>query len=293
MSMGCARCTHPVYKEEQNLSVYGGDFLGFQLGDYHSTGLNIIRVTASDRYNDALVPNFTDETVQVPGGNGTYYFDSHDSTKQIQVDFAFDELTDSQLTMLRNMFGYKGLRKLIFDEKPDRYYMVRPTQPPVLSYVPFSGPAQTIIYKGEGSVQFVAYYPYALGLESIQVGGSGITTNPGDLSASLELIYELPLSSGVQITVTHSGTDKTFKMRNTSAYEGDTHILINPRTQLIEGLQIENGVGVKTGHLYNKYITHGDFVDLMLEPGNSNISSIDSESQEVNYYSAKYVPVYY
>jgi len=58
------------------MSVYSGDFLGFQLGDIHSSQLNITRVSNSNRYTENLTPNFIDTTVQVPGKDGTYYWDT-------------------------------------------------------------------------------------------------------------------------------------------------------------------------------------------------------------------------
>jgi hypothetical protein len=40
-----------------------GDFISFTYNGVHSTDLGIVRVTASNRYNDALVPSFQDKTV--------------------------------------------------------------------------------------------------------------------------------------------------------------------------------------------------------------------------------------
>jgi len=44
------------------MSVFSGDFLGFQLGDIHSSQLNITRVSNSNRYTENLTPNFSDAT---------------------------------------------------------------------------------------------------------------------------------------------------------------------------------------------------------------------------------------
>jgi len=45
------------------LSVFQGDFLGFQFGEDHSYKLNITRVSTNDRYQDTLLPNFTDAVI--------------------------------------------------------------------------------------------------------------------------------------------------------------------------------------------------------------------------------------
>ena len=42
------------------MSVFSGDFLGFTLGDIHSSQLNITRVSSGDRYEDILLPQFKD-----------------------------------------------------------------------------------------------------------------------------------------------------------------------------------------------------------------------------------------
>ena len=69
------------------MSVFQGDFLGFQLGNEHSYGINITRVSTNDRYQDTLLPQFNDAVVQVPGGDGTYYWDTYYTQKPFTIDF--------------------------------------------------------------------------------------------------------------------------------------------------------------------------------------------------------------
>lgn len=270
----------PHIKGGIKLSVFRGDFLGFQLGNEHSYNVNVTRVSSNDRYNDALIPNFTDSTVWVQGAEGTYYFDTIETTRQFQVDFAFDNLSETELNRLRRMFGYKGLKRLIFDEKPDRYYMARPTQPPVLSYLPFSE-GEDLVYKGEGSVQFIAYYPYARAVQPTVISGTSVN-NRGDKPAGLEITYAAAaLQSGIGLSLTQNGETKIMTLAAITLPDSDNGILINSNTQLIEGM---NG-SVKTGHLYNQYITSGDFI--FVEPGVATLTSNPS------YSSARYTTVYY
>lgn len=274
----------PRIKGGIKLSVFRGDFLGFQLGNEHSYNVNVTRVSSNDRYNDALIPNFTDSTVQVQGAEGTYYFDTVETTKQFQVDFAFDNLSETELNRLRHMFGYKGLKRLIFDEKPDRYYMVRPTQPPVLSYLPF-GEGEDLVYKGEGSVQFIAYYPYAKAIEPTEVAyryGGATITNEGDKSAGLEITYAAAaLESGISLSLVQNNETKILTLSAMALPSDEDGILINSNTQLIEGMSGD----AKTGHLYNQYIASGDFI--FVEPGTATLTSNPS------YSSARYTTVYY
>ena len=137
------------------MSVYMGDFLGFSLGNEHSYGINITRVSTNDRYIDNLLPNFTDQTAQVPGGDGTYYWDTQYTQKIINVDFAFDDLRDEDIRKLRQMFSRKTIQPLIFDEYPYKKYMVKCSTPPSIKYICFDQ-MEFRIYKGEGSATFIA-----------------------------------------------------------------------------------------------------------------------------------------
>jgi len=50
------------------------DFIGFRFGNIHTEELHIKVVSSSSRYQKNLLPSPTDYTVEVPGGNGKYYF---------------------------------------------------------------------------------------------------------------------------------------------------------------------------------------------------------------------------
>ena len=136
-----------------------GDFIGFSFNGYRSESLGIVRVSDGSRYNEDLVPTAQDKTVQVPGGNGFYYFGSDYTQRQFNINIAFDELTEKQFRELQQVFGTKELGKLIFDERPYKYYMVKSSKPQ-LKYICFGKNGERI-YKGEGTLTFTAYYPFA------------------------------------------------------------------------------------------------------------------------------------
>ena len=93
-----------------------GDFIGFSFNEHRSESLGIMRVSDGSRYNEDLVPTTQDKTVQVPGGDGFYYFGSDYTQRQFSINIAFDELTEKQFRELQQVFGTKELGKLIFDE---------------------------------------------------------------------------------------------------------------------------------------------------------------------------------
>lgn len=137
-----------------------GDFIGFSFNGYRSEELGIVRVSDGSRYNEDLLPTSQDKTVQVPGGDGFYYFGSDYTQRQFSINIAFDELTEAQFRKLQQVFGTKELGKLIFDERPYKYYMVKSGNPQ-LKYICFGKEGDPRIYKGEGTLTFTAYYPFA------------------------------------------------------------------------------------------------------------------------------------
>lgn len=275
------------------MGAYIGDFLGFRLGDAYSYNLNITRVSNGDRYTDILTPNFTDSTIVVPGKDGTYYWDTYYEQKQFSIDFAFDELYDDNLRKLRQEFNFKGIKPLVFDEFPYKKYMVKCAQPPELKYICFDKDSGIRLYKGEGTLNLIAYYPYALSIDTYypisnssdsEIGYKSIFINDGDLIAPINIIFSK--ANFINLTQMYIKKDgekigeiKFCTNTEKSIQAEDQYILINTKTHLIEGL--DNNFE-KTGHLYNKYIISGDFFDLPL--GDSEIySNTQIEKAEYNF----------
>ena len=177
------------------------DFLGFTFNGVHftifphpsETASNVIqltRVSEGDRYTDNLLPAGQDITADVPGGDGTYYFGTNFKYTQFNIDFAFDNLSESDIRKIRQVFSKRNsLAPLIFDEDPYKYWMVKCQGMPTLKTICFVkdeelGDVHLIhttdlmaaitsnewpsyaqignrVYKGEGQVSFISYYPYA------------------------------------------------------------------------------------------------------------------------------------
>lgn len=142
------------------MGVLKGDFIGFTIGDYHSSDLGIIRASDGSRFNENLLPNFSDKTAKIPGRDETLYFRTEYDKKEFPISFAFDSLSESQLLLLKKVLGKKELQNLIFDEYPYKIYKVKAASPPNLKFICFEENNERV-YKGEGSVTFVAYYPFA------------------------------------------------------------------------------------------------------------------------------------
>lgn len=126
-----------------------GDFTGFSFDDWHSTDpttgeVKVVRVSGGDRYTEQLHPEINDRTAEVPGLNGQYYFGSDFGTRSFDIEIAFDHLTEQQFRKLRQVFGTKQIKKLVFDERPYKYYLAKLESPVELSYVCFDEPKRTV-----------------------------------------------------------------------------------------------------------------------------------------------------
>lgn len=144
----------------------GLDFLAFSFNGKHSwDDFHIYRVINGDRYEENLSPTLTDKTAEVPGGDGMYYFGTTHKQKEFNISFAFDHLTEIQLREMKKWLNGKEMGDLWFSEAPYKVWSAKPTGNSSVKYIPFdelNEQGNTVrIYKGEGSVQFIAYWPYA------------------------------------------------------------------------------------------------------------------------------------
>ena len=142
------------------MSALKGDFISFSFNKVHSSDLGIIRTSDGSRFNENLLPTIQDKTIQVPGGDGTYFFGSYYTQRPFNISIAFDNLTEDQVRRLSTHFGDKQIHELIFDEKPYKVYMAKINGTPQIKTICFEEDGKRI-YKGEGSLNFICYYPFA------------------------------------------------------------------------------------------------------------------------------------
>ena len=270
------------------MSTFAGDFLGFQLGQYHSQQLHIVRTSTNDRYIENMLPTFSDATAVAVGGNGTYYWNTSYTQKLFTIDFAFDDLHEIDIQRLKKILGFKGVQPLIFDEFPYKKYMVKCAAPPSLKYICFDGD-NIRVYKGEGSIQLVSFYPFGMSAveNKIKYNEKGcLISNNGELEGDIRLIYKIDdIASGLQLQLReHRDSDNIglLTLSNVVSMSGDQYIEIDSYTNLINGLDASFN---KTKNLYNKYITSGDFFK-----GPVGFSFLLTDKEFI---SAHFTPLYY
>lgn len=313
-----------------------GDFTGFSFGNWHSTDPNtgvveVYRVSGGDRYDEELHPEINDRTAEVPGLNGQYYFGSDFGTRSFDIEIAFDHLTEEQFRKLRTVFGTRQIKKLIFDERPYKYYMAKLESPIELSYVCFDEPGYTWqqgngigrtqaerenhdykvynntkqrIYKGEGKMTFICYFPFAKSVYKQLPAGeeeSGWAVSSGILSESDYIPYDtytVPQTGTPYIKVYNPGDIETgfrlyypftnnqinnqitlrYQRNNSSDYD---ILVINPLTAkqndkingnpiYDEGILIDTNSELITGvsnYADDQYTTSGNLYNEYIEAG--------------------------
>ena len=153
---------------EPSSSKKDNDFIGFTFGDHHSSEFGIVRTSNGSRFDENLLPTIQDKTVPVPGGDGTYYFGSYYTQRQFSIQIAFDSLTEDNLRKLKQWLGDKKIKDLIFDEVPYKVYRAKVTGSATIKHLCFvkddaraHEEGDTRVYKGEGTIQFTCYEPFA------------------------------------------------------------------------------------------------------------------------------------
>lgn len=292
------------------------DYAGFIFNGKHSSDLGIVRTSNGSRFDENLLPTIQDKTVQVPGGDGTYFFGSYFMQKQFTIPFAFDSLTEEKFKELKAWLGDKKIHDLIFDEAPYKVYKAKVTGSATINHIPFmeldENGDEIRIYKGEGSIQFTCYQPYARSrfktLEEYELEGyknvgewsdaSGILSaedyvsknasgadsiklyNPGCIDSHFKLTINFTegkiAEGGINIEA-----DRTLNWREFKSKGNDTYVVIDTKMNLIEGYNADNK---KTGEIYNEYITNGTFFKIPMGESTMGLKTVAVSAINYDYY---------
>ena len=292
------------------------DYVGFTFNGKHSSELGIVRTSEGSRFNENLLPTIQDKTVQVPGGDGMYHFGSYFTQRQFNISYAFDALTEEQLAEIKRVFGDKKIHELIFDETPFKKYYAKVTGSASIKHIPFAEGATNRVYKGEGSIQFTAYDPYAHSVHKFL--NQYNNTNKNEWAAASGMLesgenYDVRLNNGNVIKLYNPGVKETdfiltfnfidgvipdggifldsdhqLNFKWITAQADDDEIKINTKLNLIEGYKN----GKKSGQIYNKFIISGSFFKI---PVGQNLTlTIDQKKNLQDYFgSIEYDYIYF
>lgn len=165
------------------------DFVGFRFGKIHSSELDLIVTSISDRFDKNLLPNNKDYTLEVSGGNGSYYFGSTFENREFTVEVAFDKVSEKKWRKISQLFATDKLLDLVFDELPYKTYRAKLKSKPEFKCLCFTDKdSGQRVYKGEGTLNFICYFPFAYGFDKyiVKAADNYLTTIP---SGSEDKIY--------------------------------------------------------------------------------------------------------
>lgn len=145
-----------------------GDFCGFRFGNVHSSDLHLVVVASSNRYAKEELPTIKEYTKEIPGGNGTYLFGHTFTSQEFSVSVAFDEVDEQTWRRISQLFATDTPQDLVFDELPFKTYRAKLKSKPEFKYICFNKEGQRV-YKGEGTLKFVCYNPFAFGFNKYVV----------------------------------------------------------------------------------------------------------------------------
>lgn len=151
-----------------------GDFIGFTYGGVHFSGHGLMRVSDGSRYSTYLLPSINNKSVQIPGKDGSYFFNSSFGNMEFSISVAYDSVTETDMRKIKQLLGDKKPHALWFDENPYKEYIAKVSKTPQFKWICFdeskniyrdtdgvSREEMTRLYKGEGVINFTCHAPYA------------------------------------------------------------------------------------------------------------------------------------
>lgn len=225
-------------------------FIAFTLDGKDSLSkFGVYRVSDGKRYNWNLLPTMKDNTTTIQSNDGLILRDSYFTQRQIQIKIAYDHMTEEQLRNLRQALGAaNGQRKyhdLILAEHSDRVWHVQVSGKPQLNYICFNDETEyypTRIYKGEGTLTFITYDPFAYDLNeteyTYQSGGTNTYTYNGTAPAPFVLSTAFTDSDEVQEHFGYPFFNYTGEEISNGLWDSETGLVYQTNSEFAYSAQI-------------------------------------------------------
>lgn len=244
------------------------DYTGFRWNGKHTSELGLTIVSSSSRYNLNPISSITNNTVDVPGGAGQYFYNATYGPKKWTINFVFEDLDDYQWRELQNWLYHKDTSDLVFDELPYKAYNAKLEGTPTVKYLCFDEtkvkynddsidrdtlqevvwnntevPSFVLedkngnnfdtmyykkrIYKGEGTLNFVSFFPYAYSARNYDGKYmkylDEIEYFPNILAA--EVLNPIPIDHTYTLTDLNKSIIQLDSIQGNSYIDQDTHII--------------------------------------------------------------------
>lgn len=287
-------------------------YKGEQLSDY-----GLIRVSSGGRYTEDLLPQLKQHVVSVPGQIGNHYFGATYGEKVFNVPVSFNNLTNRKKKDLEVLFlSGSEVGDLVFEEAPYKTYKAVITGTPNIKYIPFDrdNNNEGDILKGEGTIQFTSYYPfarcthkditdyYAKYKNSIKnwetaAGIIDLTEknidnlntdpirlyNPGHVPTDFYLYFKFAqgAASLTAVTLADEGNLTVMRFSGLEKLGADVGFRINTKNFVVEGFTESFGETVLTGNLYNQFMTSGNFFKIPVTKSTEQVTLQSTGAQPV------------
>lgn len=144
------------------------EFIDFEFDGRHISEFGLVAVFGGGRHSLNAIPEFEDETTEVEGLGGQYFWGSRYKAKTRTFTLHTDGMTEAQLDDFKKHFQPGKYGKFIEDKLACRYGWARLSQGVTFNVVPFKTTIQLLgrdvevnEYKGEGTINFVFDDPFS------------------------------------------------------------------------------------------------------------------------------------
>lgn len=179
------------------LMPWGKEYIDFSFAGRHISEFGLVAVTNGDRYSFSSSPEFADETTEVNGVSGQYYWGTKFKTKTYTYNLATDGMTERQFEEFKRVFRPGHYGQFYEDAWFDRYCYVRLKSVANFSFIPFQEEVEVAgvkfmsrIYKGECNISFIQDRPFTYSFYQILESKiADLHTNNDNGAAAVRMMY--------------------------------------------------------------------------------------------------------
>lgn len=220
----------------------GEIYLTFVFDGIDSTQVGVVSVSDGSTYDTPVLPAFTDNSLEVDGYDGRYYFNTRITQKDFTYNCFIDNLSAFQFDQLKSWIRPKKIGKLIRPEEPYRYYWVKVSSVDNLGNIPLTHPdTGGVSYTGNFSITFTTVG---------QTCGYGMLYYQDDLKyyeyrdifdGTQDYYYDEGLlyrEESLPMSVTMAGGENEVQIYNPGTYNSKIRAIISTDTAIDSGAMI-------------------------------------------------------
>lgn len=150
------------------------EFIDFEFNGKHISEFGMVAVFDGDRHSFNASPSFEDETSEVNGVNGQYYWGTRYKARAKTFSLATDGMTEAQMNAFKHHFKPGVYGRFIEDKLANRYAIARVSSEATFSVIPFKKvvtikgqSVEVNEYKGEAKITFIFDDPFYYATEAV------------------------------------------------------------------------------------------------------------------------------